>query len=67
MLATLENTEWLRCCPGPVAYAHRQGSVALRAKTKQPGAGKTFINPGTVPGSLSKGLPLDPPLTNEPP
>ena len=50
MLATLENTERLRCYQGPVAYAHRQGSVALRAKTKQPRAGKTFINPGTVPG-----------------
>ena len=37
-------------CPNPVAYAHRQGSVALRAKTKQPRAGKTYINPGTVPG-----------------
>ena len=39
MLAPLTNTERLRCCQGPVAYAHRQGSVALRAKTKQPGAG----------------------------
>ncbi len=24
--------------PGPVAYAHRQRSSALRAKTKQPGS-----------------------------
>ena len=30
------NTEWLFCCLVPVAYAHRQRSVALRAKTKQP-------------------------------
>ena len=30
------NTEWLFCCPVPVAYAHRQRSTALRAKTKQP-------------------------------
>ena len=36
MLAHRKNTERLRCCPGPVAYAHRQRSVALRAKTKQP-------------------------------
>ena len=36
MLAHRMNTEWLFCCQGPVAYAHRQRSVALRAKTKQP-------------------------------
>ena len=35
MLAHLKNKEWLCCCQGPVAYAHRQRSVALRAKTKQ--------------------------------
>ena len=39
MLAPLKNAERLRCCQGPVAYAHRQRSVALRATTKQPGAG----------------------------
>jgi hypothetical protein len=36
MLAHLKNIEWLCCYQGPVAYAHRQRSVALRAKTKQP-------------------------------
>jgi hypothetical protein len=36
MLAHLKNTEWLFCFQGPVAYAHRQRSAALRAKTKQP-------------------------------
>jgi hypothetical protein len=36
MLAHLKNKERLCCCQGPVAYAHRQRSVALRAKTKQP-------------------------------
>jgi hypothetical protein len=36
MLAHLKNREWLCCFQGPVAYAHRQTSVALRAKTKQP-------------------------------
>jgi hypothetical protein len=35
MLAHRMNTEWLFCCLVPVAYAHRQRSVALRAKTKQ--------------------------------
>ena len=36
MLAHLKKIEWLCCCQGPVAYAHRQRSVALRAKTEQP-------------------------------
>ena len=36
MLAHLKNIEWLFCFQDPVAYAHRQRSVALRAKTKQP-------------------------------
>ena len=35
MLAHLKKIEWLCCCQGPVAYAHRQRSVALRAKTDQ--------------------------------
>ena len=35
MLAHLNNTQFLCCCLGPVAYAHRQRSVALRAKTEQ--------------------------------
>jgi hypothetical protein len=29
----LKNIDWLCCDQGPVAYAHRQTSVALRAKT----------------------------------
>ena len=33
MLAHLKNKERLCCCQGPVAYAHRQTSVALGAKT----------------------------------
>jgi hypothetical protein len=36
MLAHLKNKERLCCCQGPVAYAHRQRSIALRAKTEQP-------------------------------
>ena len=32
MLAHREKTERLCCCQGPVAYAHRQRSVALRAE-----------------------------------
>jgi hypothetical protein len=32
MLAHGKNIEWLCCCQGPVAYAHRQRSVALRAE-----------------------------------
>ncbi len=39
MLAHLKNREWLCGCQVPVAYAHRQRSVALWAKTEQPGAG----------------------------
>jgi hypothetical protein len=29
----LKNIDWLCCDQGPVAYAHRQTSVAFRAKT----------------------------------
>jgi hypothetical protein len=36
MLAHRKNIEWLCCYPNPVAYAHRQRSAALRAKTKKP-------------------------------
>ena len=50
MLAHLKNIEWLCCYQGPVAYAHRQRSVALRAKTKQPYAVK---DPGAKGSQLN--------------
>jgi hypothetical protein len=39
MQSHLKNIERVRCWRGPVAYAHRQRSAALRAKNQQLGAG----------------------------
>ena len=57
MLAHRMNTEWLFCFPGPVAYAHRQRSVALRAKTKQP----DLYGRSTTQTALRAVIPLAPP------
>ena len=57
MLAHRMNTEWLFCFQGPVAYAHRQRSVALRAKTKQP----DLYGRSTTQTALRAVIPLTPP------
>ena len=53
MLAHPKNIKWLCCCQGPVAYAHRQRSAALRAKTKRLDL--------YYPKSLTRGHPPHPP------
>ena len=58
MLAHRMNTEWLFCCPVPVAYAHRQRSVALRAKT-----GSRI---STTQTALRAVIPLTPPAPSPP-